>query len=118
MAFNTFKEKLANKGYWGSFMLGAVLAVAFCPFSAVLFFGMLIPIAINAGDGIIIPSVFAIATGLPVILFSFILIYSINKIGTAMNYVKKIEQIVRKSTAILIIAIGLYEMGLVCLEKI
>ena len=117
-AFNTFKEKLADKGYWGSFMLGAVLAVAFCPFSAVLFFGMLIPIAINAGDGIIIPSVFAIATGLPVILFSFILVYSINKLGTAMNYVKKIEQIVRKSTAIIIIAVGLYEVGLVCLDRI
>jgi cytochrome c-type biogenesis protein len=117
-AFNTFKEKLADKGYLGSFMLGAVLAVAFCPFSAVLFFGMLIPIAINAGDGIIIPSVFAIATGLPVILFSFILIYSINKLGTAMNYVKKIEQIVRKSTAIIIIVVGLYEVGLVCLDRI
>jgi len=117
-AFNKFKEKLASKGYWGSFMLGAVLAVAFCPFSAVLFFGMLIPIAINAGDGIIIPSVFAIATGLPVILFSFILAYSINKLGKAMNYVKKIEQIVRKSTAIIIIAVGLYEVGLVCLDKI
>ena len=117
-AFNTFKEKLADKGYLGSFVLGAVLAIAFCPFSAVLFFGMLIPIAINAGDGIIIPSVFAIATGLPVILFSFILVYSISKLGTAMNYVKKIEQIVRKSTAIIIIAVGLYEVGLVCLDRI
>jgi cytochrome c biogenesis protein CcdA len=117
-AFNKFKEKLAAKGYWGSFMLGAVLAVAFCPFSAVLFFGMLIPIAINAGDGIIIPSVFAIATGLPVISLSFILVYSINKLGTAMNYVKKIEQIARKSTAIIIIAVGLYEVGLVCLDRI
>jgi cytochrome c-type biogenesis protein len=106
--FNKFKEKLSTKGYFGSFMLGAILALAFCPFSAVLFFGMLIPLAISAGDGIVLPSVFAIATGLPVIIFSFILVYSINKLGTAMNYVKNIEKIVRKSTAIIIIVIGLY----------
>jgi len=97
--FNKFKEQLSTKGYFGSFILGAVLALAFCPFSAVLFFGMMIPIAINAGDGIIIPSVFAIGTGLPVILFSITLVYGINKLGTAMNYVKNIEKIVRKSTA-------------------
>lgn len=106
--FNKFKEKLSTKGYFGSFMLGATLALAFCPFSAVLFFGMLVPLAISAGDGIVLPSVFAIATGLPVIIFSFILVYGINKLGTAMNYVKKIEKIVRKSTAIIIIAVGLY----------
>ena len=106
--FIKFKERLSTKGYFGSFMLGAILALAFCPFSAVLFFGMLIPLAISAGDGIVLPSVFAIATGLPVIIFSFILVYSINKLGTVMNYLKNIEKIVRKSTAIIIIVIGLY----------
>ncbi len=67
------KQKLANKGYMGSFLLGSIFALAFCPFSAVLFFGMLIPIAIKSGDGLIIPAVFAFATGLPVIIFSLIL---------------------------------------------
>ena len=108
---NKIKEKLATKGYFGGFLLGAVLALTFCPFSAVLFFGMLIPLAINAGDGIIIPSVFAVATGLPVIIFSFILVYSINKLGTAMNYVKKSEKIARKTTAIIVIAIGIYYLS-------
>jgi len=76
-----------------------------------LFFGMLIPLSINAGDGIIMPSVFAIATGLPVIIFSFILVYSINKLGTAMNYIKKSEKIARITTAIIVIAIGLYYLS-------
>ena len=108
---NKIKEKLATKGYFGGFLLGAVLALTFCPFSAVLFFGMLIPLSINAGDGIIMPSVFAIATGLPVIIFSFILVYSINKLGTAMNYIKKSEKIARITTAIIVIAIGLYYLS-------
>ena len=84
------KENLSTKGYLGSFSLGAVLALAFCPFSAVLFFGMLIPLAINEGDGIFIPAVFAVATGLPVIIFSIILTYSINRIGVAVNYMKNL----------------------------
>lgn len=106
--FSKFKEKLANKGYFGSFLLGVVLALAFCPFSAVLFFGMLLPLAIAAGDGIIIPGVFAIATGLPVIIFSILLVYSANKLGTIIERMKKIEKIIRISMAIIIIGIGLY----------
>jgi len=106
--FNNFKEKIAQNGYFGSFMLGSVLALAFCPFSAVLFFGMLIPLALSTSDTILVPAVFAIATGLPVISFSFILVYSTNKIGATINYTKKIERIVRIIIAAIIISIGLY----------
>ena len=56
---NKLKEKLAKKGFLGSFLLGVIFALAFCPFSAVLFFGMLIPLALKVGDGLIIPAVFA-----------------------------------------------------------
>ena len=104
------KEKLSEKGYFGSFLLGVLFALAFCPFSAVLFFGMLIPLALQYSDAFLIPSVFAIATGLPVIIFSLILVYSIDKLGTVINHVKNIEKIVRKSTAIIMIVIGLYYM--------
>ena len=57
--------RLAEKGYLGAFLLGVIFALSFCPFSAVLFFAMLIPLAIGAGDPLIIPAVFALATGLP-----------------------------------------------------
>ena len=101
------KEKLANKGFIGSFFLGVIFALAFCPFSAVLFFGMLIPLALKAGDGLLIPSVFAFATGLPVIIFSFILVYSISKLGTIMNKVQTFEKWMRKSVAVIFILAGL-----------
>ncbi len=102
------KEKLANKGYLGSFLLGVIFALAFCPFSAVLFFGMLIPIALKAGDGLIIPSVFAFATGLPVILLSFILVYGTSKLGNMMNRLGTFEKWTRKIVAIIFILVGLY----------
>lgn len=109
------KEKLANKGFIGAFLLGVIFALAFCPFSAVLFFGMLIPLAIQAGDGFVIPAVFAFATGLPVILFSFILVKSVNKLGTIMNKVQTFELWMRKIIAIVFILIGIYYTALIIL---
>ena len=102
------KEKLANKGFLGAFLLGVIFALAFCPFSAVLFFGMLIPLALKAGDAIIIPSIFAFATGLPVIIFSFILVHSMSKIGNIINKVQTFEKWTRKITSIIFLAVGTY----------
>lgn len=105
---NNLKEKLATKGFLGSFLLGIIFALAFCPFSAVLFFGMLIPLALKTGDGLIIPSIFAFATGLPVIIFSFILVYSVSKIGNIMNKVKILEKWMRYAVAIIFFVVGIY----------
>ena len=105
---DTLKEKLAKKGFIGSFLLGVIFALAFCPFSAVLFFGMLIPLAIKVGDGLFIPSIFAFATGLPVIIFSIILAYSISKLGTLMNKIQTFENWTRKIVAVTFIIIGVY----------
>jgi len=102
------KEKLANKGFFGAFLLGVIFALAFCPFSAVLFFGMLIPLALKAGDGLFIPSVFAFATGLPVILLSLILVYSVSKLSYIMNKVQTIEKWTRKIAAGIFILVGIY----------
>jgi len=106
------KERLAKKGFLGSFLLGVVFALAFCPFSGVLFFGMLIPLAINAGDGLLIPSVFALATGLPVIILSLILVYSVSKIGTIMNKIQTFERGMRKIVAVIFIIVGIYYTGI------
>jgi cytochrome c biogenesis protein CcdA len=102
------KERLSKKGLAGSFILGVLFALAFCPFSAVLFFGMLIPLAMSAGDGLIIPSVFAIATGLPVIIFSLILVYGVSKLGKIMNKVQTFERWVRTCVSIIFIIIGIF----------
>ena len=102
------KESLAKKGFFGAFLLGVIFALAFCPFSAVLFFGMLIPLAIKVGDGLIIPAVFAFATGLPVIIFSIILVKSVSKLGTIMNKVQIFELWMRRIVAIIFILVGVY----------
>lgn len=105
---NKIKEKLSEKGYFGSFLLGVLFALAFCPFSAVLFFGMLIPLALSFSDGILIPSIFALATGLPVIIFSFILTFSVSKIGKIMGKVQTFEKYMRYIIAVIFFIVGIY----------
>ena len=106
--FNSIKEKLSEKGLLGSFSLGVIFALTFCPFSAVLFFGMLIPLSLKTGDGLILPSVFAFATGLPVIIFSFIMVFSISKLGMIMNKIQTFEIWTRKIVSIVFIGVGIY----------
>jgi cytochrome c biogenesis protein CcdA len=105
---NGIKERLSKEGIAGSFALGMVFALAFCPFSAVLFFGMLIPLAIRSADAVVIPAVFAVATSLPVIIFSFVLVYSISSLSSIVKKVRTAEELMRKFVSIVFILIGLY----------
>jgi cytochrome c biogenesis protein CcdA len=102
------KERLSEKGYLGSFLLGVIFALAFCPFSAVLFFGMLIPLALKFSDGILIPSVFAFATGLPVILLSFVLVFSVSKLSSIMRKIDLVEKYTRLIVGWIFIIVGAY----------
>jgi cytochrome c biogenesis protein CcdA len=107
------KERLSDRGYFGAFPLGMLFALAFCPISAVLFFGMLIPLALKFSDGILIPSIFSFATGLPVIVFSFILTYSFSKVGKIMNKIQIFEKWMRYVVAIIFIIVGSYYIYLI-----
>jgi cytochrome c-type biogenesis protein len=74
---NIESDKLS--GMWGSLLLGMLFAMAFCPTSGVLYFGMLIPMSAQAKAGYLLPIVFAFATGLPVILVAWFLAYSVEQ---------------------------------------
>lgn len=102
------KQALAEKGYLGGFLLGVVFALAFCPFSAVLYFGMLIPLALKTGDALMVPAVFAFATGLPVILFSFLLVSGVKKLGVVLNKLQTLEKWNRMFVAVIFVLAGIY----------
>ena len=105
---NKIKERLSERGYLGSFLLGVLFALAFCPFSAVLFFGMLIPLALKYSDAFLIPSIFSFATGIPVIIFAFILTFSVSKIGKVMNKIQTFEKYMRYLIAGVFVIVGIY----------
>jgi cytochrome c-type biogenesis protein len=103
-----FETYLGEKGYAGGFLLGVVFALALCPFSAVLFFGMLIPIALKTGDVILVPAVFAIATALPVIVISLVLTQGVNRVSGMMTTVQKMEKWIKWAVAAVFIVVGIY----------
>ncbi len=104
-------DKLENKGkknYLTSFLLGAIFALAFCPYSGVLYFMMLIPMTVSSVSGLYLPVVFAIATGFPVILFAWILAYAVGNVGKLYNNLRSFEFWFRRIVAAIFIACGIY----------
>lgn len=96
------------KGGWGATFLGILFALAFCPSSGLIYFGMLMPLSAAESGGYMLPVIYAIATGLPVILFAWILAYSMAGLGKFYNRIQVFEKWFRKIVALLFIAIGIY----------
>lgn len=113
---SSFQEKLSekfkNKGLLGSFAIGVIFALAFCPYSGALFFGMLIPMTIASADGLYLPIVFAFGTGLPVLLFAYLLAFTASKVGVFFNQITKIEKVMRTVAGVVFILIGLYYIAI------
>lgn len=102
-----FEEK-GTKNYWDVLLLGILFALAFCPYSGVLYFGMLIPITISSVSGLYLPVVFAVATGIPVIIFAWLIAYTISGVGTVYNRIKTFEIWFRRVISVLFIGVGIY----------
>lgn len=103
-------EKFKDKGLLGSFLIGVVFALAFCPYSSALFFGILIPMTIASADGLYLPIIFALGTGLPVIMFTYLLAFTVGKVGLFYNRITKIEKVMRLVAGVVFIVTGLYYM--------
>jgi len=105
-------SRMENKKKWGyldAILLGLVFALAFCPYSGVLYFGMLVPLTIaSQASGLYLPVVYAIATGIPVIIFAWIIAYTVSGIGGAYNKIKAFELWFRRIISVLFIIVGIY----------
>lgn len=99
---------LSAKGYVGSLLLGMLFALAFCPYSGVLFFGALMPLVLKSTGGIMLPPLFALGTGLPVIIFAFLIAFSLQKVSKAFQVVQKIEKVMRYIVASVFVIAGIY----------
>jgi len=109
--FSGLTEKIgehSKRSYWGTLLLGMVFAMAFCPYSGVLYFAMLIPMTITSVSGLYLPIVFAIATGLPVIIFAWLLAYAVGNVGKLYDRIKLFELWFRRIVAVLFILVGIY----------
>ncbi len=105
-------QRLADKvkigSGWGALLLGMIFALAFCPYSGVLYFGMLMPMVLSQPTGLILLPDFAIATGLPVVMLAYMLAFSIGGVGKFYNKIKTFEVWFRRIVAVLFILTGFY----------
>jgi sulfite exporter TauE/SafE len=110
--FNKLTDKLSafykKDSGLSALLLGIIFALAFCPYSGMLYFGMLIPISIASPSGLYLPLIYALITGLPVIIIAWILAYSVSGIGNFYNKLKAFEKWFRLIVALLFIIMGLY----------
>ncbi|MEJ2738756.1 MAG: aromatic aminobenezylarsenical efflux permease ArsG family transporter [Dehalococcoidia bacterium] len=100
--------KVANWGMFGGFLLGVIFALAFCPYSAVLYFAVLIPLALKSSGGVALPAVYAIGTGLPVLIIGTLLSFGVAGISSWLNAISRAERVIRIVVAIIFIGIGIY----------
>ena len=108
------QKHVESMGSWGAGLLGILFALSFCPTSAALFFGSLLPLAIQHNSGILLPLSFGVATGLPVLLFALLIALGANRVAQTYNRIASFEQWGRRITGVLFIMTGIY----FCLTRI
>jgi cytochrome c-type biogenesis protein len=104
----TVQKRVEAMGLWGAVFLGVLFALSFCPTSAALFFGSLLPLAVNRQSGILLPAVYGIATGLPVLIFAVLLGFGANRLAQAYDGMVTFERWARRITGITFILVGFY----------
>jgi cytochrome c biogenesis protein CcdA len=102
------KTRIEKMGVAGAALLGIIFALSFCPVSAALFFGSLIPLAVSSGSAALLPSVYGIGTALPVALFAVLIASGVHSVGKLFNRITAFELWARRITGVLFIAIGIY----------
>lgn len=105
---SSVSQRNIKRNYLNAFLMGVVFALAFCPYSAVLYFGGLIPITLASSEGLLLPPVFAIATGLPVIIIAWLLAYSVGNIGKFYNSMNIFQKWFKRIVAAIFIMVGIY----------
>ncbi len=103
-----YQGRLADSGILGSLLLGFIFALSFCPVSAGLFFGSLIPLALNNSFGASLPFIYGIGTGLPVLVFVSAIALGVTSLSRWFNWLAKSEIYIRRVTGIIFIIVGFY----------
>ena len=104
----SLQEKVNRHGILGALLLGLLFALTFCPVSAALFFGSLIPLAVRHESSILLPVIYGIGTALPVVMFSALIAFATHRVSRAFNILTRVEPWMRRLTAVVFILVGGY----------
>jgi threonine/homoserine/homoserine lactone efflux protein len=101
-------KRVETWGIWSGLALGIVFALSFCPGSAALFFGSLVPLAVKYESPFVLPTMYGAGTALPVLGFAILIVVSTNAVGRAFDRITQFEWWARRITGVLFIGIGVY----------
>jgi cytochrome c biogenesis protein CcdA len=102
------QQRAARGGVAGAGLLGILFALSFCPISAGLFFGSLVPLSVSSGSRVLVPALFGLGTGLPVVVFAILLGLGVRQLGRVFQALTRVERWARVSTGAVFIVIGIY----------
>jgi len=106
--FARFQVRAARHGIWGALLLGFLFALSFCPISAVLFFGSLIPLAVANESGVVLPMVYGLGTGVPVLVIAVIIALGTQSLGATFRKMTSFEKWARRVTGVIFVLVGIY----------
>jgi len=95
-------------GALGGLALGILFALSFCPVSATLFFGSLLPLSLKHGSGFLLPLLYGVGTAVPVVAFAVILAFGARWLGKAFERITQIERWMRLGTGLVFVGVGIY----------
>jgi len=102
------QNRLEAMGLWGAAPLGALFALSFCPLSAAIFFGSLVPLALERESPLLLPSLYGVGTALPVVGFAVLVAFGARFVGRAFDRMTQVERWARRATGLVFIVVGLY----------
>lgn len=102
------QKRISGWGKWGAFLLGILFALSFCPVSAALFFGSLIPLAVKHNSSYTLPAIYGLGTGLPVFIFAILISAGSKSISKIFTKLTNLELWFRRITGIIFILVGIY----------
>ncbi|MDP8216731.1 MAG: aromatic aminobenezylarsenical efflux permease ArsG family transporter [Candidatus Kaelpia imicola] len=102
------QSRLADSGLVGSFLLGMLFALSFCPIAAALFFGSLIPLALKSSFGMIHPFIYGVGTGIPVVVFALGIVFGVKSFSKWFHKTAKFELLMRRITGWIFVLVGIY----------
>ena len=102
------QRRIERLGLLGALALGVLFALSFCPVSAALFFGSLLPLAVQHESGFLLPLLYGIGTAIPVVIFAIVLAFGARWLSGLFERVTQVEKWMRAITGIVFIGVGIY----------
>lgn len=92
---------IKRNGPLGALILGMTLALAFCPESAVFYFGVMLPLSVTSVAGPLVPVCFAIGAAFPVVVLAFVMHKAANRVVNVTHALEHLQQVLNIITAII-----------------